>query len=59
MQATTNWLDEVMTEQGRLNVWLAQQIKVSESKVSRWRRGVNPVPDEIAPVIRRVLGLDS
>jgi transcriptional regulator with XRE-family HTH domain len=38
-------LDKLLDQTGRKNKWLAAQLKVDESQVSRWRRGANiPAP---------------
>lgn len=49
-------LDRVMDEQGRRNDWLAQEMKVSVSLVTRWRNGQRRV-EQYIPELARVLGV--
>jgi ribosome-binding protein aMBF1 (putative translation factor) len=38
-------LDKLLNQAGLKNKWLAAQLKVNESQISRWRRGANiPAP---------------
>lgn len=34
-------LDDALSKDGRTNEWLARQLNVNVTQVSRWRRGVN------------------
>lgn len=57
--AGKNWLDVAMEEQGRMNMWLARQLHVSEATISRWRNGVTEIPGEHVPAICDALGLEQ
>lgn len=50
-------LRTVLLEQGRTQRWLAGQIGVHESLLSKWIAEQRPMPAEVVPVIARLLAV--
>jgi len=54
-----NWFAEAMESQGRQNLWIAGKLGVSQSSVSRWRNGIEPIPARHEPRLRYLLNLEE
>ena len=50
-------LDELMVEQGRMNIWLADRLGVHESYISRLRSGERAITEKLANKIALILGV--
>lgn len=50
-------LAQVMETQGRRWDWLAQELGVSQTLVSMWKRGTQPIAAHHIPVIAQKLGV--
>lgn len=49
-------LARIMDEQGRRSTWVAQQLRVDKSTVSRWKTGTRPIPQRRKLELARLLG---
>ena len=54
-----NWFAKAMHEQGRQNLWIAGKLGVSQSSVSRWRNGVEPIPARHEDRLRWLLNMEK
>lgn len=52
--ALRGWL----IQNNRTQVWLASQLGIDETLLSRMLAGYRPMPDEIATAIRRITGIN-
>ncbi len=49
----------VIEQQGRTRRWVAQQVKVSDSTVSRWCSGIMPIPSARLAQLAALLGVEE
>ncbi len=49
-------LDELLTFQGRSNVWVGERLGLDESYISRLRTGSRPITEPLANRIAELLG---
>lgn len=49
-------LDQLLTFQGRSNVWVGERLGVDESYISRLRTGSRPITESLATRIAELLG---
>jgi len=52
-------LGAVLDAQGRRLVWVAGQLGVDSSTISRWRSGDRPIPERRRAQLAAILGVDA